>query len=173
MNKPMLTNGIKVGPIDTRCRWWAKIVPEGVSLPLASAVQGASDVPGAYEQPGETHFLEVGDAVIMGEANHHVKVRGWSYFLWLVVESRKEPGVARVIKTRPDGVEKRLLAALGAPKAELAGSGELAGCVRILRALRSGVLEARDLQGLLTDGKKIEEVVAERRARDAERLAQK
>lgn len=126
----VISCSVKIGPRDSRCRYWAKIIRAGVDLPPPSAVSGASDIPGAYLRNGEDELF-AGDILIEGEANHHVKSRGWTY--WVTV-------------CGPDGSERMLTAnkatmkAAGLPSQYLAGSGEVAACVRMAHAYRLGLV---------------------------------
>lgn len=74
--------------------------------------------------------------MMCGEANHHRRAdRGWSYFM-IYVDS---DGVAWRID-RPTST-KTALKALGLAPELLAGSGDCAAMVRILHALRAGIIK--------------------------------
>lgn len=77
----MKLHSIQIEPLDSRCRYWAKIVRAGNKLPIPSLITGANDIGGSYLQLGKEELLP-SDALFEGEANHQRRNdRGWSYWL--------------------------------------------------------------------------------------------
>lgn len=123
---------VTIAPIDSRCRYWAKIIRAGSPLPLPSAVDCAAAVPGAYLRRGDEEIFE-GDFLIEGEEVHHVRNRGWCYRITRV----QADGVERRI--RPSAERKASLKAQGLAPELLSGSGDIAACIRIAHGLRAGL----------------------------------
>lgn len=116
-------------PIDSRCRYWCKVVPAGTTIPLPGDADGAASIPGAYVK-GEVTVFD-GDAIFEGEANHHKKQRGWSFNVGVV-----ESGKIRWLKASE---AKNRLRKIGAATRDLlAGSGDHAAGLRALHAYRAG-----------------------------------
>ena len=121
---------VSIKPQDRRCRYWAKVLRAGCALPLPSAVEGANDVPGAYLRNGEEELFP-GDVLIEGEANHHVKQRGWTYNVSVCGAEGKQSYLV---------TDKTALKANGLPAHLLAGSGDVAACIRLAHAYRLNLL---------------------------------
>lgn len=127
---------VYIGPRDARCRYWAKVIRAGAPLPLPSSVAGANDVLGFYSRVGDDELLP-GDILIEGEENHHRKVRGWSYWVaWF--DPVLSPETAGLCRVSPASTIKLALKAKGLAPVLLPGAGEVAACVRIAHAIRSG-----------------------------------
>lgn len=122
-----------VRPRDSRCRYWAKVIRAGQPLPAPASVDGAGDVPGAYLRNGEEELFP-GDVLIEGEANHHVKARGWSYWVHTCSPTGEQ------VTIRPSADVKSQLKAAGIDPRLLPGSGDVAACVRIAHGIRAGLI---------------------------------
>lgn len=130
----MQSHSVKVGPADARCRYWAKLIRNGESLPLPTSVQGANDVPAQYLKRGDEELL-AGDLLLEGEANHHRRTdRGWTYSLTAVTKEgaklRFQSGFAQ---------QKAQMKAQGMAPELLKGAGDVAAMVRIGHGLRAGL----------------------------------
>ena len=123
---------VSIKPQDDRCRYWAKIIRNGVALPLPSAVDSASNVPGGYVRRGEEELFP-GDFLIEGEENHHRKARGWAYKLRFIGHT----GALRTVA--PLAERKAVAKANGLPSPLLAGSGDIAALIRLAHAVRLGI----------------------------------
>ena len=133
MSNPVQSVSVSILPQDYRCRFWAKVVRASVALPLPSAVQGASDVPGAYARRGDEELL-AGDILITGEEMHHRKARGWTYRVFFMNSA------GELIKVpNPGTSEKAAMKSNGLPANLLPGSGEVAACIRLAHAIRLGI----------------------------------
>jgi len=124
---------VRVGPRDSRCRYWAKIVRAGQPLPTPASVGGAASIPGAYLRNGEEELFP-GDVLIEGEEMHHRKARGWTY------RTAHVTAAGELVYTTPSAEIKAAMKAAGLPAELLPGSGDLAACVRIAHGLRLGLL---------------------------------
>lgn len=124
---------IKIGPRDSRCRYWAKVIRAGQPLPLPSAVDGANDIPAPYLRHGEEELFP-GDVLIEGEANHHVKARGWTYWVYTCSPD------GDLVSHEPSSKVKAAMKAAGLAPDLLPGSGDVAACVRIAHGIRAGLL---------------------------------
>lgn len=127
----VLSVSVEIRPVDSRCRHWAKVVRAGQELPIPADVDGASDIPGGYARNGDEELFE-GDVLIEGEENHHRKARGWTYYITYMNKN----GDARRVK--PSSEIKSYLKQQGLDPRLLAGSGDVAACVRIAHAIRAG-----------------------------------
>lgn len=130
----MQSHSVKFGPIDSRCRYWAKISRAGQVLPLPENVQGADDITGPYLRRGEEELM-TGDVLFEGEANHHRRTdRGWTYWVTIVLPSgelvRLQSGFS---------AHKRELKVQGMAPELLKGSGDVAAMVRIAHGVRLGL----------------------------------
>lgn len=126
---------IKIRPTDKRCKYWAKILRKGAKLPMPSDVSGAQDVPGPYLRLGDEELL-LGDILIEGEAVHHVRERGWAYWVTTI------GGDGELVLYRPNSDIKAQMKAKGMPVELLPGSGEVAACIRIAHGLQLGLVDA-------------------------------
>ena len=124
---------IKIGPLDSRCRYWAKIIRAGQALPLPSAVDGASDIPGGYIRNGPEELFP-GDMMIEGEENSHRKARGWRYWV-SYLDPVSGAYVYHPIEAAADKDAGKALKRLS--KEALAGSGDVAAAVRYCHLLRA------------------------------------
>jgi len=131
---PVTSISIRLRPCDHRCRYWAKVVRANTPLPTPSQISGASDIPGAYLMRGEEELLP-GDVLFEGEANHHRRTdRGWTYWVRYVTAD------GEVLCFQSGfGPQKASAKAQGMPAHLLAGSGDVAGAVRVGHALRMGL----------------------------------
>jgi hypothetical protein len=126
---------------DRRCKYWAKCVRAGALLPLPEAVSGAGDVPGEYLRSGSDVELDVGDFLLEGEENHHIKKRGWTYNL--SVNSPFAPGkhtyIAFDSSIKTDIKDAVAAGNLDPDSARLVlrGSGEVAAMVRAINYYRA------------------------------------
>ena len=127
---------VAIGPIDDRCRYWAKIVRAEEELPLPSNVSGASDIRSAYVKNGDEELFP-GDILIEGEEVNHRKNRGWSYWITYCDSN----GLLHRIQN-PGTAEKKAMKAAGLPSELLPGSGEVAAAVRYAHGVRLGLVEA-------------------------------
>lgn len=128
----MSSISVKIGPQDSRCRYWAKII-KAEDLPIPSSIDGANDIPGPYKRHGDEELL-VGEFLIEGEEIHHRKARGWAYNITFL-----HNGNERTIK--PSSEIKQQMKAAGMPPELLKGSGDIAACVRIAIGARDGYLK--------------------------------
>lgn len=130
----MQSHSIEIKPVDSRCKYWAKIVRADNYLPAPCHVQGANDISGPFLRFGEEELMP-GDALFEGEANHHRRNdRGWSYRLTVVTER----GV--LIRYKPGfSTQKAQMKSQGLLPALLTGSGDVAAMVRIVHGLRAGL----------------------------------
>ena len=128
---------VEIKPLDDRCRYWAKIIRDGVMLPMPGDVTSANDIPGPYIQRGEEELFP-GDILIEGEANHHRMARGWTYHITACKADGTRFG-PREPKPEHKAAIKAKLAEAGLNERVLAGSGDIAACVRIGFAVRSGI----------------------------------
>ncbi len=127
----MQSHSVIIGPADSRCRYWAKTFRSDDPLPLPSLVNGANDLLGKYAQHGEEE-LTAGDVLFEGEANHHRKNRGWTYWLTVVAPNGE---LLRFISGN-FGELKAQMKAQGMSPDLLKGSGDIAAMVRIAHAIR-------------------------------------
>lgn len=133
MSDAVKSLSVKIGPEDKRCRYWAKIIRAGSALPAPSSVNGANDVPGNYARNGDEELF-AGDIMIDGEELNHRKARGWSYrVIWM------DPETGERRRIFPNSDVKAELKTNGLPAALLAGSGDVAACIRIAHAIRVGI----------------------------------
>jgi hypothetical protein len=129
----MLSHSIEIGPIDSRCRWWTKIIRAGKPLPLPENANGADDIPGLYSKKGDEELLP-GDAVIWGESKHHRHTRGWIYG----IQYYSDKGFVSI---QPTAELKQALKKAGMSPELLKGSGDLAACIRLLHGFRANMLD--------------------------------
>ena len=102
-------------------------------MPRPSDVKGAGDINSPYLRRGDEE-LYPGDIMFEGEANHHSKDRGWSYWVHFVDQE------GNLIVYRSGFSEQKSAAkAQGLALELLAGSGDVAGAVRVAHALRAGM----------------------------------
>ncbi|WP_139826500.1 hypothetical protein [Derxia lacustris] len=127
---------VSLYPCDSRCRYWAKIIRKGQSLPLPADVNGANDIPGKYLR-GDEELLP-GDVLFEGEAMHHRKNRGWHYVVQVVTEA----GELRRFVNGAFSNQKAQMKAQGMSPDYLRGAGDVAAMVRIAHGIRLG-LEVR------------------------------
>jgi hypothetical protein len=124
---------ITVKPQDYRCRYWAKIIRNGKDLPLPSRVSSANDVPGSYLRNGDEELFE-GDFFICGEEISHRKARGWTYAMKFI-----DPATGTLRTVQALSERKAVAKANGLPTELLAGSGDIAGLIRLAHAVRLGI----------------------------------
>lgn len=133
MSNSIKSASVKIKPQDSRCRYWAKIIRSGTALPIPSAVNGANDVPVPYLRIGDEELFE-GDFLIEGEAEHHRKARGWVYNMAFI-----DPRTGKLRYVQAISERKAAAKANGLPAELLAGSGEIAGLIRLAHAVRLGI----------------------------------
>lgn len=130
----MQSHSIEIKPIDSRCRYWAKLIRAEQPIARPENVHSATDIPGIYKQRGQEELLP-GDALLEGEANHHRRTdRGWSYWLTIVTLD----GELICFKSG-FSAQKKQMKAQGIATELLKGSGDIAAMVRILHGLRAGL----------------------------------
>ena len=128
------SHSVQIEPQDGRCRYWAKLIRNGQSLPLPEQVDGANDIPGAYLQHGDEELLP-GDCLLEGEANHHRRTdRGWTYWITAITLDgtllRFSSGFSKQkAQLKEQGIDPQLLK----------GSGDIAAMVRIAHGLRASI----------------------------------
>lgn len=126
---------IKIAPCDSRCRSWAKVVrATDTSLPMPRAIYGARSLPQGYSSRGDEELFP-GDFVIEGEANHHRKQRGWTYWL----RGLDASGRRICLESGQFSALKPLLKQAGLEPSLLAGAGDIAAAVRTIHAVRAGI----------------------------------
>ena len=128
----MISESIKIGPTDKRCKHWAKIVRSGGVLPMPVDATGANSLAAPYAKDGDEELLE-GDFLFEGEANHHTRQQGWSYWLGYIGDD----GVFRRVSY--SSARKAVMKANGLPVQYLLGTGDVAGLVRMAHALRQRI----------------------------------
>lgn len=145
MEIPVVSVGYTPKKADSRCRAWCKILSHtAVSNLRVAVVSGADSLRGRYEAFGREVEVFAGDCIFVGEANHHTKNRGWSYYLGFVVASDKPEGDAEIAWVSADEAmaakdHLRALAKKGLfPADDLKGAGEVAALVRYARAVLAG-----------------------------------
>lgn len=153
------TASFSVGPGDSRCKYWAKQVPLS-ALPMPASIDGANSLPGGYLRNGNTELFD-GEILIEGEANHHSKQRGWSY--WLVRVNPTEGKDGEYIRTKMSSeINARVKACIKEAakrgllsKEHLRGSGDIAAAVRfghLLSAYPGKLLKDIELElGLIAE----------------------
>lgn len=124
---------VRVVPSDYRCKYWAKIIRAHTPLPLPSSVMSATSLPGHFLLRGDEELFP-GDAMFEGEENHAYKNRGWSYWLRYVT-----PDGSLLVYRSGFSAQKIAAKAQGLTSSLLAGSGDIAGAVRVAHALRAGM----------------------------------
>lgn len=122
---------VTIGPVDSRCRYWAKIVRASEPLPLPSAVLGGNDLPGVYLLLGDEELFP-GDVLFEGEELDHKRRRGWDYCATVA-------GAGGPLVLGYSSSTKAELKQLGLDPRLLAGAGDLAGLVRVAHGLRAGL----------------------------------
>lgn len=125
---------VRVIPSDYRCKYWAKIIRAHTPLPRPSDVMSATSLPGHYLLRGDEELFP-GDAMFEGEENHPYKKRGWSYCLRYVT-----PDGSLLVYRSGFSAQKIAAKAQGLASSLLAGSGDIAGAVRVAHALRAGMM---------------------------------
>lgn len=124
---------VQIVPSDYRCRYWAKLIRANTPLPLPSDVMSATSLPGDYLLRGDEELFP-GDVLFEGEENHPYKKRGWSYWLRYV-----KPDGGLLVYRSGFSPQKIAAKAQGLSPSLLAGSGDIAGAVRVAHALRVGM----------------------------------
>lgn len=125
---------ITIGPIDRRCKYWAKVIPASMELPTPAHVSesGAAAIAAPFLKNGGEELL-AGEFLIECEQAHHSKLRGYDYWVsWAHTDGRR-------VKIKNPGAEhKTAIKAAGMAPELLKGSGHLAACIRIAIAVRAG-----------------------------------
>ena len=124
---------VRVVPSDYRCKYWAKIIRAHTPLPLPSSVISATSLPGHFLLRGDEELFP-GDAMFEGEENHAYKNRGWSYWLRYVTRDG-----SLLVYRSGFSTQKIAAKAQGLAPSLLAGSGDIAGALRVAHALRAGM----------------------------------
>lgn len=129
-----------LGKHDRRCRGWERVIREAMPLPAPEDVHGAGDLPGCYAPDRGSEELFGLDAVMQGEENHHRRARGWTYWLYV-----RHPATNAIVPLTPTAARKALIkkailaGRIDLPPEVLKGSGDIAGMVRLLAAIRAGL----------------------------------
>lgn len=130
----MKSHSVTIKPVDSRCRYWAKIVRSATLLPLPRDVMGAGDIPGHYAHRGDDELLPC-DVLFEGEANHHRRTdRGWSYAITYVSNDGELHQFCSGF-----GELRKQLKAQGMSPELLMGAGDVAAMVRIAHGVRAGM----------------------------------
>lgn len=127
----MTSVNFEIVPIDSLCRYWAKILEAETAIPLPVDVRGASDIPTGFLPKGDVELFE-GDAVIEGEEVDCRKQRGWIYTLTVCRGGK-------LIKLDLTAKAKAVLRGAQADKDILRGAGQVAAAIRSLHAHRMGL----------------------------------
>lgn len=135
---PVLSESYVCVPFDRRCRYWAKVLRDGMRLPLPGSVTGATSIPGDYIRQGDEIELFPGDWLVIGEANHPRQQRGWTYKLLAIGRSSTD-GEVKIVKFDFGRSVKDACRAAGR-RDLLLGSGDVAAMIRTIHARRDGVL---------------------------------
>ena len=125
---------ITIGPIDRRCKYWAKAIPASMELPTPAHVSesGAAAIAAPFLKNGGEELL-TGEFLIECEQVHHSKPRGYDYWVsWVHTDG------LRVKIKNPGAEHKAAIKAAGMAPELLKGSGGLAACIRIAIAVRAG-----------------------------------
>lgn len=133
MSDTIQSASVTIKPQDSRCRYWAKIIRAGAPLPIPSAATCANDVPGPYLRHGDEELF-AGDFLIDGEERHHRHARGWVYNMGFI-----DPNTGNLRWVQATSERKAAAKANGLPANLLAGSGDIAGLIRLAHAVRLGV----------------------------------
>lgn len=120
---------------DKRCRYWAKVIPAGTDLPMPADIDGAASIPGSYKKG--YYELFPGDFAITGEENHHRRQRGWSFY---IAYCDVDGEVAWVSVDAAD--QKSAIKEARCDKVLLKGSGPQAAAIRLIHAIREGLVVA-------------------------------
>jgi hypothetical protein len=131
MSNQIKSVSITIQPADSRCRYWAKLLKPDTNLPEPKNVNGANDIFENYLRKGDEELFE-GDILIEGEEKHHRKNHGWSYKVSFV-----ENGQLRIVS--PSSELKAILKSNGLSPELLAGSGDVAACIRIAHAIHNDI----------------------------------
>ncbi len=116
--------------IDRRCKWWAVKIPAGEAASLRLDDTTSTRRFG-FLAAGADLELSEGDAVVISEQRHHRKDRGYDVALHVVIGGK-------VREYRPGAATKASIKAAATPEqwTELKdGSGEVAACLRLLKAI--------------------------------------
>ena len=127
----------------SRCRGWAMVVRASEPLPLPEYIKGAASIGRPYtEQYGEDATVELfpGDYLLQGEANHHKRDRGWSYWLYGYDPSGRAVYVDFDSEIKADIKAAMTAGKISAPYSILKGSGDIAAMIRRIHADRGGYL---------------------------------
>lgn len=122
-------------PNDDRCRYWAKVITPEARLPLPVQIGKATDIPVPFLKTGTTYNLTPGSYLIEGEATQPCKPARWEFTVSWVDRWGTFHKLIPTVETR------EALAAAGLPAKLQDGAGGLAACVRVVHALRLGLME--------------------------------
>lgn len=107
-------------PVDSRCKWWAMVLPETLDL------EGRINAP--YLRAGADLELPIGGMVITSEAMHHRRNRGYLTALRIALKTGMvciEPTMAIKQHIKANGGQDLMI-----------GSGDVAGVLRMAIWLR-------------------------------------
>lgn len=138
----MKSCNLTCNPRDSRCRYWAKVIRADDALPMPAAVDGANDIPGQYLRKGDDVELFDGDFLLEGEANHHVKQRGWTYDMRIVSDTPSERFPGQNKYTAIDYKAAKDAARAAGRKDLLLGSGDCAAMIRAIHVARMATVKA-------------------------------
>ena len=119
-------------PQDSRCSWWAVRIP--ADYQIADLADTYSLRPLGFLRKGADLELAEGEAVLVSEAKHHRKMRGYDVQIGVVSQGK-------IAWHRPNASTKAAIKAWASPEqwASLSkGSGDVAACLRLLLAMRLG-----------------------------------
>lgn len=119
---------------DSRCKWWAVKIPENFNIPDLDDCTITKNL--GYLKSGADLELEEGESVLMSEAEHHSKNRGYCVRLVFVKDgnlyqiARPDSQIKKNIKNWASDDQWNILKK---------GSGDVAACLRMLIAIRQGM----------------------------------
>jgi len=127
---------ITVGPLDKRCKYIAKLIRDGFPIPTPAEISevGARAIALKLASNGDEELFP-GDVLI--EVEQKNPRRDGGYRCRMVIVDQDAPEGVRYIE--PSSIHKQVMKSAGLPVELLPGAGPLAGCIRILHAMRLGV----------------------------------
>lgn len=130
----MKSHSVEIAPLDSRCRYWAKICRAEQALPNPVEALRANDLPWGYLLHGQEELMP-GDVLFEGEANHHHRTdRGWTYWVAIVLPN------GELLRLKSGfSAQKQQLKQQGMSTDLLKGSGDIAAMIRIAHGVRMGL----------------------------------